>query len=162
MVSEQDTDNDWARLTDEEPDSREGTMVDRYNELAGLTEEERRTKLRAMANAEYALPDDKLRLLTVSRMRAWLSLDEATARTISSSYDVVMQQMPGDAAMRRVAMVQKLVLEFTPEEEERLRVLAPRVFAGAPSRLTGLARDEVSLQTTRGSNKAWWAFWRKT
>jgi hypothetical protein len=65
--------------------------------------------------------------------------------------------------MRRVALVQSLVLNFTVEEEERLRQLTPRVFAGAPSRLTGLARDEAPPSLAAPPpKKAWWAFWKKT
>jgi hypothetical protein len=71
-----------------------------------------------------------------------------------------MQEMPATTAMRRVALVQSLVTDFSAEEEERLRELAPRVFAGAPRRATGLDRRGPSVQTVAGRKKAWWAFWR--
>jgi hypothetical protein len=65
--------------------------------------------------------------------------------------------------MRRVALVQSLVLEFSVEEEEHLRRLFPRVFAGAPSRLTGLGREEPAPASFAAPppKKPWWAFWQK-
>ena len=160
MVSS-DLDEEWAKLSEAETAEREAKMVARYEELAGLSEDERRARLRAMARAEYSLSDERLRPFTISRMRTWLALDEDKAGPVAQSYDAVMQEMPATIAMRRVALVQTLVREFSVEDEERLRRLIPRVFAGAPSRLTGLERSESPLQTeTATRKKPWWAFWR--
>ena len=162
MVSQQDVDLEWAKLADSEVTPREAAMLARYNELAGLSEDERRSRLRSMARAEYELSDAKLRPFTVSRMRTWLELDPTNAQLIASSYDAVMQEMPAPVAMRRVALVQSLAIEFSVDDEDRLRKLTPRVFAGAPSRKTGLAREETSLSMADSHPKrSWWAFWRR-
>ncbi len=159
MVTQQDADQTWAALAGQETSAREAQMASRYKELAAMSEDERRTKMKAMATAEYSLPDDKLRSFTVSRMRTWINLDDATARTIADSYSAVMLSMPASVAMKRVALVQTLVMEFTPEEEEKLRELVPTVFAGAPNRKLGLDRPGGSLQTQQGKKKPFWKFW---
>jgi len=163
MVSQEEVDQAWAQLAETDSASREALMVARYVELAAMPEEQRRAKLRAMANAEYSLPDEKLRPFTVSRLRTWLSLDDETAPIIAHSYDAVMLDMPASAAMKRVSLVQTLVTEFSAEEEDRLRELVPRVFAGAPSRRTGLAApgSAVPMEAV-SSKKPWWAFWRRS
>lgn len=159
MVSQQDVDQEWAALVDADTEKRDAQMLARYNELAEASEEDRKTRLKAMATAEYSLPDEKLRLFTVARMRAWISMDFDTAKRVADSYGAVMQTMPANVAMKRVALVQTLVMEFSPEEEERLRALAPGAFAGAPSRSLGLDRPGVSLQTQRVNKKPFWKFW---
>ncbi|HLF80025.1 MAG TPA: hypothetical protein VJB57_21305 [Dehalococcoidia bacterium] len=156
----QDVDQTWADLADAEQASRETQMASRYTELAAMSEEERRSKMEAMVRAEYSLPDEKLRPFTVSRMRTWINLGDDVAKPIAFTYNEVMQHMPATIAMKRVSLVQTLVIEFTPEEEGRLRELAPGAFAGAPSRKTGLERPEDSdLQTQVGKKKPFWKFW---
>jgi hypothetical protein len=159
VVTQQDSDQEWAKLADGDVAAREAQMASRYIELAALSEEERRARLKAMARAEYALPDEKLRPFTVSRMRTWINLDMATARPIADSYNAIMQEMPAGVAMKRVSLVQTLVMEFTPEEEEKLRELAPGAFAGAPSRKLGLDRPEDSLAVQVSKKKPFWKFW---
>ena len=163
MVSEQGADLEWGRLSELDEATRETRMLERYAALALLPEEERRTQVRSMANAEYSLPDEKLREFTLSRMRAWIALDQEQGPLIANSYDAVMQDMPAGIAMKRVSLVQTLVIAFTPEEEARLRELVPRVFAGAPNRaLTALERNEGSFEVAKQTRKkAWWAFWAK-
>jgi hypothetical protein len=134
-------------------------MASRYRDLAALSEDDRMAKMKAMATAEYRLPDDKLRSFTISRMRTWINLEMDTARAIADSYSAVMLTMPASVAMKRVSLVQTLVTEFTPDEEEKLRELVPTVFAGAPNRKLGLDRPGESLQTQAGKKKPFWKFW---
>ena len=158
-------DESWSKLTEETPEERERVMLDRYNRLAELSEEERRSQLRPMANAEYALPDEKLRPLTVSRLRTLLNMEHDKAATLINSYDAVMQQMPATAAMRRIGLVQTLITEFSVDDESRMRELIPGVFAGAIRRRS---REEMEAATSFNEamsrpekKKAWWAFWQK-
>ncbi|MBF8299462.1 MAG: hypothetical protein HW397_511, partial [Dehalococcoidia bacterium] len=72
-------DEAWCGLADLPPVDREARMTQRYNELAGLEEAERIRRLLAMARAEYALPDEKLREFTMSRLRVLLKLPTDTA-----------------------------------------------------------------------------------
>jgi hypothetical protein len=165
MVSQEAVDIEWTGLIDAGEAEREAQMVARYTELAALSEDDRRERLKAMARAEYALPDDKLRTFTIARMRSWLQLEEEQAQRVAGSYDAVMQNMPATIAMRRVALVQTLALEFSAEDEARLRRLMPRIFAGAPSRTTGLGDAPPPLPGSRTEGAArsrpFWAFWRK-
>src|SRR2546428_625429 len=101
-------DEPWGRLADLDETSREEQMTVRYEQLVGLEAEDRRRRLYGMARAEYALSDEKLRSFTRSRLQVWLKMEAEAAKTIATSYDAVMTRMPGDAAMRRIAMAQTL------------------------------------------------------
>ena len=157
VAQQQEADQSWSGLIEQDETARESQMLSRYVELAALSDEERMAKMTAMARAEYSLPDDKLRSFTLSRMRTWINLDMEQARKIADSYGAVMQTMPAGMAMKRVSLVQTLVTEFTPEEEEKLRELAPGAFAGAPSRKTGLERPDSLADV--GKKKPFWKIW---
>jgi hypothetical protein len=166
-------DQSWAQLATLGADEREPHMRERYDELAALPEEERRRQLRAMAVAEYALPDDQLRAFTLSRLRVWVTLAPDTAQRIAADYDAVMSDMPGTVAMRRVGMVQTLAKELPAEDEERLRALVPNIFAGQPHRLgaepaapaaappPAAESQPAHPQAPESRRRPWWAFWRK-
>lgn len=155
-------DQEWSDLTTLDADVREARMRDRYQVLATLSEDDRRRELRAMAQAEYTLPDELLRPFTLSRLRVWLQLEPDVAQQIASSYDAVMTTMPGPMAMRRVGVVQTLAVEFPPEDEERLRALAPGVFAGQPHRIvSGVAAPPAAVAAEPARKRPWWAFWKR-
>lgn len=161
MVSDASPDQSWAQLSTLEPAEREAQMAERYRQMPGLSEDERKGQMKSMILAEYSLPEEGLKAFTISRMRTWITLEPEVAPVIAQAYDAVMQQMPAAIAMKRVSLVQTLVLEFSPDDEERLRELAPRVFAGAPSRKLKLDRpDGPDLAITAGRKKPFWAFWR--
>jgi hypothetical protein len=145
-VTAQNADTQWSGLVDSPAEEREAAMRERYLELAALDEDTRRERLKAMADAEYAIPDDKLRVFSLSRLRTWLALPDDAAQAVAHSYDAVMQRMPGPIAMRRVSIVQTLAAAFSPEDEERLRALVPGVFAGVPSRTRVVGDVAVALE----------------
>lgn len=152
-------DEAWGHLADAPTEERESSMLSRYLELTALTDGERHVRLLQMARAEYALPDDKLRSMTQSRLNTLLNMDSDKASVVMAAYDGVMREMPADAAMKRVTLVQALSREMPAESEAKLRELVPTVFAGAPPRATGL---EVEIPPiVRGSaRRPWWAFWK--
>ena len=157
-------DQEWGKLAELEASDREARIVARFNELAGLPLEERQRRLRTIAEVEYSLPDVELRLLTLARLRSLLHMDSERASSVITAYDAVMQKMPANAAMRRVGLVQTLVIEFSAEDDERLREMIPTVFAGAPRRSLGLETDssDSAFTVTSGVKKRrWWAFWQK-
>jgi hypothetical protein len=157
-----DADSGWSDLVTLDDESREARMRERYTALAALSEDERRHRMRAMAQAEYDLPDGQLRSFTVSRLSVWLGLEPDVARQIATSYDAVMMQMPGPVAMRRVGIVQTLAREFPPEDEERLRDLVPGVFVGQPHRVvTGATPQPSAASAPPQRDRPWWAFWRR-
>jgi hypothetical protein len=165
MMTTADTspDQSWGELTEAPEDERQAQMQQRYTEVAALPDGERSTRLRAMAQAEYALPDAELRSFTISRLRALLSIDPEAARTITNTYNAVMQQMPGAIAMRRISLIQTLSREFSLDEQHHLRELMPGVFgdqavaAPAPTSAAAPAAQQPAVP----AKKPWWAFWRK-
>jgi hypothetical protein len=161
VAQESQRDEAWGNLSGVGDPEREAAMLTRYLELAGISQDERKGQLRGMANAEYALPDEKLRSMTVSRLRILLQMDAEQAKTVNGDYDAVMSEMPASVAMRRVGLVQTLVADFTAEEEERLREIMPTVFGGAPRRKTGLEVEPSMFAAPEKSKRAWWAFWQK-
>jgi hypothetical protein len=116
---------DWATLAERPAAEREEQLHRFYTALAALPESERLTHLRSMTTATYALPDDGFRALTASRLRAWLRLDDADASCVARSYDTVMREASANDAMRRVAVVQTLMRDFSEDEQRRLRQLNP-------------------------------------
>lgn len=121
-------DQTWGMLGDAPEGEREAQILRRYTELASLPDIERLARVMPMARAEFDLPDDKLRAFTRSRLRAWLQMDAAAAKKISTSYASAMQQMPGTVAMRAVALSQTMAMEFHLNEQDKLRVIEPNVF----------------------------------
>jgi len=154
-------DTGWGEISSLPEAEREAKMKARYQELAKLTDEERVNRLFAMAQAEYALNDEKLRAFTTSRMRVWISLDDTIATTVVASYDQAMDKMPGTAAMRRVALVQNLALTFSLEEQARLKVLVPKILAGR-SDVSQLAKQAAAAEAAAEKpKKSGWGPWRK-
>ena len=154
-------DEAWGQLADAPQQERETAMQARYLELAQLDEEERHARLLEMARAEYALPDDKLRALTLSRLHTLLNMELDLAHRLTQSYDAVMRELPGNAAMRRVSLIQALTREMSAEEEDRVRALVPGVFTGAPPRGAGLQVNVPQPVSARSRGRPWWAFWKK-
>ena len=154
-------DRDWGKLADASEAERLARMKARYLELDKLTEEERRRRFRSMAIAEYALPDDKLRIFTKSRIETWLEMESAAAVRTFASYNSVMSEMPGDAAYRRVAMVQTIARELPPEKQEKLKILAPNVLAGRTFSASAVSAP-AAAQAKPAAKKGFWPFGKKS
>ena len=118
-------DRDWQELASLPADEREARLCEFYTELAALPEDTRKARLREMIAVTYTLSDDEFRALTESRLRTWLRLDQEVAATVARSYDAVMQEVPANAAMRRVAVVQTLLRDFSDAEQHTLSQLNP-------------------------------------
>src|SRR5438045_31579 len=111
-MADHDVDQGWADLIALDAEAREARMLERYQELAALTEEARRGRGQAMAHAEFSLPDDELRTFTASRLRVWLRLAPEVAQQTAGCCEAVMGQMPGPIAMRRVGIVQTVARDL--------------------------------------------------
>lgn len=149
----------WRGLADVSEGERAAQMRVRYSELAALeNEQERDERLLAMMQAEYSLPDDQLRAFTLGRLRTFIDMDPEAVGRLVRSLDTVMTRMPGTAAMRRVALVQTLAREFTPEEQHHLRELMPQVFG---DRAPVAQPPAEAAPAAAAASKPWWAFWRK-
>ena len=116
---------DWTKVASLPPTERLAQLRDFYTELAALPDATRLARLRDVVAVTYALPDEPFRALTEARLRAWLTLDQAAAARAAQSYDAVLREVSAGDAMRRVAVVQTLLREFSAEEQRRLRQLNP-------------------------------------
>jgi hypothetical protein len=153
-------DQSWGALADLSAADREAKMAQRYFELASLPDDQRVTRMAAMARAEYALPYEKLREFTMSRLRTWLKLDDKVAVPIVAAYDKAMLQMPSTSAMHRVALNQTLARQFNDTERERLSKLIP---AGFGTFVQGLDRARVLAKPPEKviSKRGWLPFGKK-
>jgi len=150
----------WASLADLEEGDRERQMEGRYKELFALDEDERRGHMRSMAEAEYALEDETIRPFHLSRLRVWLLMDPEIIRTIGASYDAVLDQMPGEVAMRRVGLAQSLLKAFSLAEQEQLRSVLPRIFGDRGTATSSWRPSTAAGFSSRPiAKKPWWAFW---
>ena len=130
--------------------------------MIALPAEERVSQMLAMAKAEYALPDDKLRAFTLSRLSAWLDMDTESVQIIAGSYDAAMLKMPGPQAMRRMSMVQTLADEFSREQQLQLIAIIPSVFGGPKEMIEMLPIKSVAAATPAASTKkGWWPFGKR-
>lgn len=151
--------NEWASLADLEEEDREQQMEGRYKELFALAEDERRGRMRSMAAVEYSIEDDKIRPFHLSRLRVWLLMDPAIIQTISASYDAVLDQMPGDVAMRRVGLAQSLIKAFSQTEQEQLRSVLPQIFGDRGTAASSWRPTADGFLARPRAKKPWWAFW---
>ena len=154
-------DTAWGELSGLGQAEREDKMRARYQELAKLSESERVDRLFAMAQAEYSLNDERLRPFTTSRMRVWIGMDLETAKTVVASYDKAMEVMPGVAAMRRVTLVQNLAMTFSLEEQSKLRVLVPKIFAGRGDIAQLVKETAATKQAPAEKKKSGWGPFKK-
>mgnify|MGYP006865130010 CR=1 FL=1 len=150
---------EWAGLVEKEERERESAMVQRYQELATLPDEELDAQMREMASSEYDLPDQELRDFTVSRLRAWLDLEIDTARKMADSYNRVMETLPGGKAIRQVSMEQTLARAFSPEDQALLVEMEPGIF-GAVAFAARLAKVDMDTQQAlqEPAKRRWWPF----
>ena len=153
-----EVDAEWGKLLDLGDEERQAAMAKRYQELAALEEEKRRHKLMAMARAEYALSDEELRSFTASRLRTWLAMETQMAKRIASSYDSVMEKMPGGQAMRRVATVQTIHNQFSVDDRERLATMIPNIFIGAGIRAQ-VHKTQQPPRREAPARKGWRQWW---
>ena len=164
MTSEASTDpSDWGALADTSEETRRAEMRKRYEEMAQLSEAERSSMMAKLAESEYALPDDKLRIFTVSRLMVWIDMDTESAKSIADAYDQAMREMSANAAMRRVGMVQTLARDFTSEQVDRLYELIPSMIQHMPrGEVSELARgEEEAASPVERRRKSWWQFWKR-
>ena len=144
----------WTSLGNLDDAERESRILSKYTELAEVSEAQREDRVLPLVRAEFDVFDEKLRAITVSRLRVWLRMDTAAAKGISTAYRAAIQQMPADAAMRLATQAARLRTEFSEEEQDKLLALAPDLFGRvAPPPPTRPAPQSAAQQT---SNRRWW------
>ncbi len=151
-------DGEWNRLLELDEDERVRVMVARFTELVHMGEPERRAHLRTIVENVYRLPDEQLRRMTESRLRSWLAMTPEGASAVGHSYEAVLDEMPADQAMRRVAVVQGLAHGLSSDELRRLSEIVPETIGRIARNLT---RSLGSLEERPLGHQSWWAFWRR-
>ena len=159
------TEETWVQLADLNGDEREARMLERYQGMVALPEEERISLMASNAEIVYGLSDEVLKNLTVSRLQAWLLMEQEAAQLIATSYDTAMKKLSSSKAMRRVALVQTLAKEFPHEDQERLVTLMPTVFGGMPTAAAKAAQAAQAQsmpqpEPVKKARKGWWPFSR--
>ena len=147
--------SEWIALVDATEEVRTAEMKRRYQELAGLSEEERVKHLVEMARGEHEMIEEKLHAFTKSRLLVWIDMDEEQAKKVAHSYDAAVQTLPGTLAMRRVGAVQTVARTFAVSQIDRLHAVIPSIVREMPRVVvSSLSTDHLSAK-----KKAWWKFW---
>ena len=151
----------WIALADATEKDRVAKMKPQYEELAGMSEEDRLQRLGKMARAEYGdLSDAKLHAFTKSRLGIWLEMDRDQANTILNSYEEVLRTLPATLAMRRVGTVQTIARDLPVDQLDRLYELIPSLLKEMPRRvITSLDTGVEKTERQRGKKRSWWKFW---
>ena len=149
----------WTTLGNLDDGERESHILAKYTELSQATEAQRTDRVLPLVRAEFDLFDEKLRAITVSRMRVLLQMDPAAAKGISAAYRTALQQMPADAAMRRATQAARLRNEFSEEEQEKLLALTPDLFGAVATPAPTRATPPSAAQQT-STRRWWWPFGR--
>ena len=154
----------WGALADSSEEDRQTQMGKQYEAIAQLDEDQRCAALKKMADVEYQLPDDKLRIFTATRLLTWLGMDLEQARTIANSYDQVMKELPAPLAMKRVGMVQTVVRDFDLDQVEQLRELIPSLMREVPRAIpvsSTPSPESRPVVAEQKSSKSSWQFWKR-
>ena len=144
----------WTSLSNLDDTEKESRILSKYTELAEASEAQRADRVLPLVRAEFDLFDEKLRAITVSRLRVWLRMDTAAAKGISTAYRAAIQQMPADATMRLATQAARLRTEFSEEEQDKLLALAPDLFGRVAPPAAPRAVPSSAAQQT--SNRRWW------
>ena len=119
-------------------------MLERYEDLAKLPEEERVNQIQELVDAEFSLPDEKLLEVTKPRLRVFLKMDEDNAKSVGQGYESVLKSASGNVAMKRVGMAQAAVVQLSKEvaqkDIEKLREIVPGAL-GTGSRIAPSYQD---------------------
>ena len=150
----------WEELAGMDEDARQSEMLARFEELIGMSAEERAESLQSMSRAAYQLSDEKLEVLTRSRLLTWVDWDREKAKTVAQAFDQSMNSLPAQIAMRRVTVSQTVALKFSPDQNAALAEIVPRIFAAMPGAGAEQASPSAAASETASAEpKPWWKFW---
>jgi len=162
MTGEQ-MDQEWAALSVLGAEQREARMIERCTTVAALDDDARAAALSAMVRAEYSLPPAELPPFTLSRLRAWITIertDRDLATRLARGYDTAFQTMPADMAMRRSSVVQGVARnDLSSDEIEMLFELIPSIVQQVPRIRQDSLTSRPHQPTPEPKSKPWWRFW---
>lgn len=158
------THEDWATLIAMDEEARIEEMAARFTAINALPNDERDMSIQKIVDATYALTDEQLRTMTLSRLRSFLRMEEKAAHDVGHAFEKVANELPSDQAMRRVMMMQKVGHDMSLEEQAHLRALVPSALGDAPTNAdetTTLPSEAKAAAAAEPEEKRpWWAFWR--
>ena len=146
----------WFALGGQDDGDRESAMLDKFSQIAALSERELSDSVTTLLRAEHDMLEDVLRAMTVSRLRVLLRMDEQAASVVSVSYGAAVQHLPSEQAMLHVAIAQRLRDDFSDEEQERLLAIDPAIF-GAIQQRPRVSSQQAEPETP-ARRRWWWPF----
>ena len=126
MASTANEDIDWVAIAALDEDGLTAAVTAAYAMIADQDEGGRHDSLVEAISTVYVMPDPQLRSMTEARLRAWIALPPEKAAVVGNSFELVMDEMPANLAMRRVTVVQSVAFRLKPEELALLQNRAPR------------------------------------
>lgn len=162
MSNAVEPDRSWSELTDLSDDECKRKIAERCSRVAQLPEEERQAELHRMIFAEYDLDEPRLLNFTRCRLHAWLAMPLEEANTIARGYDAVFNQLSGNTAMRRTAVVQTVVRDFEPEQIAALHGINPTTTTAIPAmHHPETVAAPAAAPTPAEKKKSSWRFWER-
>ncbi len=161
------SDEQWGRLAEMTEPARQTALKENVLEMSKLSETDRQARIRRQSEIEYALPDEKLRAIIVSRIRVWMDMDLSVVKPVAASLDQAMNHMTSNIAMKRVALVQTVARDFPLDQQERLQALVPGAFPHSAERAVSIGarlREDTARVAAGGAGvedkkKPFWKFW---
>ena len=173
MTSPQEITAEWIGFADVADDERVSGIRARLEAIAGQPEDSRVAAIRSLLDAELALDDHALNILTQGRYRAWIGMEADTVAAISECIAEARGHMTGPQAMRSIMAGQTAAAALTAGEIATLVELAPSFRDALPNEMREAMeavarheRDEVAAadaatdQTTK-PDVPFWKFWAR-
>lgn len=161
MVSGSTIADRWVALAGESEAERATKMRAILEEVLALGEAERASTVASMVQGEYSLDDAQLRPFTVSRLRTWLAIASGNmegAQSLARGYDAAFDTLPAAQAMRRSTTVQTVArTELTPEEVTGLFDLIPSIVRQVPRAIPPTRHYDKPADEKQ--KKPFWKFW---
>lgn len=130
-------------------------MLEKYSEIAALSDSERNDRVSTMLRAEHDMLDDRLRAMMASRLQALLQMDDEAAGSIGAAVASGAQRLPSEQAMLHVAIAQRLRTDLPEEDQNRLMALDPAL-VGERRQPVRAPRQEAEQPAPR--RRWWWPF----
>ncbi len=146
---------DWFALGALDDSQKVQTMLEKFSEIAPLSDSERSDRVSTLLRAEHDMLQDRLRAMMMARLRAMLQLDEQAAASIAASIVSAAQRLPSEQAMQHVAISQRLREELSEDEQGRLMAIEPGLL-GERRQPTRAPQQEAAQPAPR--RRWWWPF----
>ncbi len=146
---------DWFALGALDDSQKVQTMLEKFSEIAPLSDSERSDRVSTLLRAEHDMLQDRLRAMMMARLRAMLQLDEQAAASIAASIVSAAQRLPSEQAMQHVAISQRLREELSEDEQGQLMAIEPGLL-GERRQPTRAPRQEAEQPAPR--RRWWWPF----